>query len=73
MVEFELHGGPTSSIVVSEIDIPFCDDDIEKAKGYLSLILNARRGDHSRALLTDLFLISDILTSQPKPKQVLTS
>jgi hypothetical protein len=46
VVEFELHGGPTSSIVVSEIDIPFlCDDDLEKAKGYLSLILNARRED----------------------------
>ncbi len=46
VVEFELDGGSTSSIVVSEIDIPFlCDDDIEKAKGYLSLILNARRGD----------------------------
>ena len=46
MVEFELHGGPTSSIVVSEIDIPFlCDDDIQKAKGYLSLILNASRDD----------------------------
>ena len=46
VVEVELHGGSTSSIVVSEIDIPFlCDDDIQKAKAYLSLILNARRGD----------------------------
>ncbi|HEX4919699.1 MAG TPA: hypothetical protein VFV92_03060, partial [Candidatus Bathyarchaeia archaeon] len=46
VVEVELHGGSTSRIVVSELDIPFlCDDDIEKAKGYLSLILKARRGD----------------------------
>jgi len=46
VVEVELHSGSTSSIVVSEIDIPFlCDDDIQRAKGYLSLVLNARRGD----------------------------
>jgi len=50
VVEFELHGGPTSSVVVSEIDIPFlCDDDTQKAKGYLSLILAARRGDSKAA------------------------
>lgn len=49
-MEFELHGGPTSSVVVSEIDIPFLwDDDTEKAKGYLSLILAARRGDPKAA------------------------
>ena len=50
VVEFELYGGSTSSIVVSEIDIPsMCDDDIEKAKAYLALILNARRGDPDAA------------------------
>jgi hypothetical protein len=50
VVEFELHGGPTISIILSEIDIPFlCDDDVEKSKGYLSLILNARRGDPKAA------------------------
>ncbi len=50
VVEFELHDGPTSSVVVSEIDIPFlCDDDTENAKRYLSLILAARRGDPKAA------------------------
>ena len=50
VVEFELYGGSTSSIVVSEIDIPsMCDDDIEKAKAYLALILNAHRGDTDAA------------------------
>jgi hypothetical protein len=40
----------TISIIVSEIDIPFlCDDGVEKSKGYLSLILNARRGDPKAA------------------------
>src|ERR1700758_671478 len=50
VVEFELLGGTTSSIVVGESDIPFlCDDDIEKAKLHLSLILNARQGDPQAA------------------------
>jgi len=57
VVEFEPHGGPRSSAVVSEIDIPFlCDDDTEKAKGYLSLILAARRGDPKAA--TDLAFVA---------------
>ena len=50
VVEFELADGGTDSIAVSEIDVPVLrDDDLEKAKGYLSLILNARRGDPQAA------------------------
>jgi hypothetical protein len=46
VVDFDLHGGATGSIVISESDIPLlCDDDIEKAKRCLSLILEARQGD----------------------------
>ena len=46
VVDFDLHGGATSSIVVGESDIPLlCDDDIDKAKRFLSLILKARQGD----------------------------
>jgi hypothetical protein len=46
VVDLELHDGSTSSIVVSEADIPpLCEDDIDKAKRYLSLILDSRRGD----------------------------
>ena len=42
--------GTTSSIIVSDADIPpLCNDDIEKAKRHLSLILNARRGDPEAA------------------------
>jgi hypothetical protein len=50
VVEFEFQGGATSSIVVGESDVPFlCVDDTEQAKQYLSLILNARRGDAGAA------------------------
>lgn len=43
VVDFELHGGATGSIAVSESDIPLLsDDNIEKAKRCLSLILAAR-------------------------------
>lgn len=46
VVDFALRGGSTSSIVVGESDIPLlCDDDLEKAKRCLSLILEARQGD----------------------------
>ncbi|MBZ5680470.1 MAG: hypothetical protein LAO24_10225 [Acidobacteriia bacterium] len=46
VVDFDLHGGTTRSIVVSESDIPLlCDEDTEKAKRHLSLILDARQGD----------------------------
>ena len=45
-VDFELQDGTTSSVVVSESDIPLLyDDDIEKAKRYLFWIIEARRGD----------------------------
>ena len=50
VVEFDLHGGSSSSIIVSEIDIPsMCNGDIEKAKKHLALILDARRGDPEAA------------------------
>ena len=46
VVDYELQDGITSSIVISESDIPLLhDDDIEKAKRNLSLILDARQGD----------------------------
>ena len=50
VVEFELQDGTTSSIIVSEADIPLlCGDDVEKGKRRLSLIVSARRGDRSAA------------------------
>ena len=46
VVEFELEDGTTSSIVVSDVDVPpLCSDDIEQAKRRLCLIVNAREGD----------------------------
>ena len=46
VVDFELHTGEAGSIVVSESDVPLLyNDDTEKAKSYLSLILDARQGD----------------------------
>lgn len=48
-VEFELHGRATSTFV-RQIDIPhLCQDDCDKAKRHLSLILNARKGDPKAA------------------------
>lgn len=45
-VEFKLGDGATSSIAISDADIPrLCNVDIEAAKRHLSLILNARGGD----------------------------
>ncbi|MFZ0859386.1 MAG: hypothetical protein WAN18_01810 [Candidatus Sulfotelmatobacter sp.] len=45
-VDFELQDGTISNVVVSESDIPLLyDDDIEKAKRYLSRIMEARQGD----------------------------
>ena len=46
IVEFELDDGTTSNVEVSDADIlPLSSDDIEQAKRYLSLVVNARRGD----------------------------
>jgi hypothetical protein len=48
VVEFELAGNTRGSIVVRESDIPaLCNGDLEKAKGYLSLLLAGRRGDRT--------------------------
>src|SRR5690242_13364537 len=45
-VDFELQDGTTQSIVVRESDIPqLYDDDVERAKRYLFLITEARRGN----------------------------
>ena len=50
VVDLELHDGTPRSLVVGEADLPLlCDDDIEKVKAYLSLSLNARRGDRQAA------------------------
>lgn len=50
VVDFDLHGGTTGTIVVSESDIPLlCGDDVENAKRHLSLILEARQGDPGAA------------------------
>lgn len=46
VVEFEACSGTAGSVVVSDIDLPFlCQDDFEKAKRHLSLILDAQQGD----------------------------
>jgi hypothetical protein len=46
IVEFEFDDGTTSSIAISDVDVPvLCGDDFDKAKRRLSLILNARRGN----------------------------
>ena len=51
VVDFELKGGGAGSIVVSESDIPLlCNDDTDKAKRYLCLILDARQGDTKAAM-----------------------
>lgn len=51
VVDFELQAGGTGSIVVSESDIPpLYNDDTDKAKRYLSLILDARQGDAKAAM-----------------------
>jgi len=50
VVDFELLDGATSQVVVSESDIPLlCHTDADKAKRYLSLILDARQGDPAAA------------------------
>ncbi len=54
VVDYELNSGATSSIVVGESDIPFLyNDDAEKARRYLSLILDARQGDAEAAAELD--------------------
>ena len=46
VVDFQLQSGKTDSVVVSESDIPLlCEDDVNKGKRHLSLILGARLGD----------------------------
>ena len=46
VVDLELQGGESSSIVVSESDIPLLSNpDLQKSKQYLALILEARAGD----------------------------
>jgi len=46
VVEYELRDSTTRHVSVSEVDIPLlCDNDFEKAKRHLGLILNARNGD----------------------------
>lgn len=46
VVEYDLRDGTTRNIPVSEVDIPLlCDNDFEKAKRHLRLILSARHGD----------------------------
>src|SRR5512132_1962610 len=50
VVEFELDDGTTGSTVARAIDIPLlCQDEFEEARKYLSLILNAQRGDAKAA------------------------
>ena len=50
IVEFELDDGTTSSIIVSDADVPpLSNNDIGEAKRHLSLILNARGGDPDAA------------------------
>ena len=45
-VDFEFDDGTTGTIAISDADIPaLCNQDFEKAKRHLSLILNARQGD----------------------------
>ena len=46
VVEVELEDGTTSTIEVSDADVPrLCSDDVAQAKRHLSLIVNARGGD----------------------------
>jgi len=46
VVEYDLEGGESGCITVSEIDIPLlCENDVERSKRYLSLILQCRGGD----------------------------
>ncbi|MBZ5646970.1 MAG: hypothetical protein LAN37_07070 [Acidobacteriia bacterium] len=50
VVDYEGEEGESGSIVVSEIDIPLlCDNDLEKSRHYLSLILQSRGGDSQAA------------------------
>jgi pyruvate,orthophosphate dikinase len=50
VVEYEARDGTTGSIVVSESDLPLlCDNNHDRAKRFLSLILEARRGDAQAA------------------------
>jgi len=50
VVEFELNDGTSSSIVVSDVDVPLLSsDNLEQAKKHLYLIVKAHRGDPEAA------------------------
>ena len=50
VVEYDAEGGESGSLTVSEIDIPLlCDNDVEKSKQYLSVLMQARGGDREAA------------------------
>jgi len=50
VIDYQLRDGTMSSTSVSEADVSFlCQDNFEKAKRYLALILNARQGDSNAA------------------------
>jgi len=50
VVEYETETGESGTLVVSEIDIPLlCDNDFERSKQYLGLILQSRGGDREAA------------------------
>ena len=52
VVDFELQGGGTGSIVISESDIPLLyNGDTDKGKRYLCLIHDARQGDTQAAMV----------------------
>ena len=50
IVDYETEDGSNASLTVSEIDIPLlCDNDLQKSKNYLQLLLQARGGDREAA------------------------
>ncbi|HUM05843.1 MAG TPA: hypothetical protein VLT90_10315 [Terriglobales bacterium] len=65
LVDCEFRDGSRSTISVSAIDIPIlCDNDFEKAKEHLRLILNARHGDN--IAIRDLQAEQERLCSPPQ-------
>ena len=50
IVDYETEDGCHASLTVSEIDIPLlCDNDLQRSKAYLQLLLQARGGDGEAA------------------------
>ncbi len=50
IVDYETEDGVSGSLTVSEIDIPLlCDDDFQKSRNYLQLLMQARSGDAEAA------------------------